>query len=97
MVLGEISVLLMFWLLAAIGMWAVAAFTASLYQADWSVTLLTRQYLEASGLTAPVTTLVDYSSHCKGIEYLICAAFCIAFPLFHHYINGSKRRESTRN
>ena len=34
-----------------------------------------------------VYTLVDFYQYIKGIEYLICVAFFIGFPLFYKYIN----------
>ena len=34
-----------------------------------------------------VYTLVDFYQYIKGIEYLICLAFFIAFPMFYKYIN----------
>ncbi|HEB50864.1 MAG TPA: hypothetical protein ENI89_09670 [Desulfobulbus sp.] len=96
-VIGGFSVLLIVWLFAAIGIWAVAALTVSLYQAEWSVSMLAHQYLEATGMTAPVHTLVDYYSHIKGMEYLLCALFFIAFPLFHSYLNRKTEKVSTRH
>jgi len=35
----------------------------------------------------PLHTLVDFYTHIKGIEYLICVAFFVAFPAFYSYIN----------
>jgi hypothetical protein len=35
-----------------------------------------------------VYTLVDFYTYIKGIEYLICIAFFIAFPMFYKYVNG---------
>lgn len=34
-----------------------------------------------------VYTLVDFYQYIKGIEYLICVAFFIGFPMFYRYIN----------
>ena len=34
-----------------------------------------------------VYTLVDFYQYIKGIEYLICIAFFIAFPMFYKYVN----------
>jgi len=31
--------------------------------------------------------LDDYYTHIKGIEYLICVAFFVAFPVFFKYVN----------
>ena len=74
-----------------IGVWSLVAFTAGLRGADWQVTELLRQYLIATGVVKPTHTLVDFYSHIKGIEYLICVAFFIAFPLFYRYVNKDIR------
>ena len=34
-----------------------------------------------------VYTLVDFYQYIKGIEYLICIAFFIGFPMFYKYLN----------
>lgn len=72
---------------AAIGFWSLLAFTAGLKQANWQITELLRQYLVATGVVKPSHTLVDFYSHIKGVEYLICIAFFVAFPLFYKYVN----------
>ena len=43
--------------------------------------------LEKIGQWESVHTLVDYYQYIKGIEYLICLAFFIAFPMFYKYLN----------
>jgi hypothetical protein len=45
------------------------------------------QILEKIGEWQSVHTLVDFYQYIKGIEYLICVAFFIAFPMFYKYIN----------
>ena len=70
-----------------IGIWSLLAFTAGLKQVDWQLTELLRQYLIATGVVKPTHTLVDFYSHIKGVEYLICVAFFVAFPLFFKYVN----------
>jgi hypothetical protein len=72
------------------GMWAVAAVIGGLNQVNWQVTELARQYLVASGMVRPIHTLVDFYTHIKGIEYIICVAFFVAFPLFFQYVNKQK-------
>ncbi|MBT8362318.1 MAG: hypothetical protein KJO32_15320 [Deltaproteobacteria bacterium] len=74
--------------------WAVAALIGGLNQANWQVTELARQYLVASGMISPIHTLVDFYTNIKGVEYLICVAFFVAFPLFYRYIN--KERKSVK-
>jgi hypothetical protein len=34
-----------------------------------------------------VYTLVDFYQYIKGVEYLICVAFFIGFPMFFRYLN----------
>jgi len=72
------------------GMWAVAAMIGGLNQVNWQVTELARQYLAASGMIRPIHTMVDFYTHIKGVEYIICAAFFVAFPLFFQYVNKQK-------
>lgn len=79
-----------------IGCWSLIAFLAGLKQADWQLTELLRQYLIATGVVKPSHTLVDYYSHVKGVEYLICVAFFVAFPLFYKYVNRDVKKLETR-
>ncbi|MEJ2136464.1 MAG: hypothetical protein P8X86_14640 [Desulfofustis sp.] len=79
-----------------IGIWSLLAFTAGLKQADWQLTELLRQYLIATGVVKPTHTLVDFYSHIKGVEYLICVAFFVAFPLFFKYVNKDVNEVETR-
>lgn len=34
-----------------------------------------------------VYTLVDFYQYIKGVEYLICVAFFVGFPVFYRYIH----------
>lgn len=82
---------------AAIGTWSVVVFMAGLKGANWQLTELLRQYLVATGVVKPTHNLVDFYSHIKGIEYLICVAFFVMFPLFYRYLNKDMRKvETTR-
>ena len=49
--------------------------------------------LTSIGEVKEVFTLVDYYSYIKSMEYLICVAFFVGFPMFYRYIN--KREEKT--
>ena len=40
----------------------------------------------------PLHTLVDFYTHIKGIEYLVCVVFFVAFPAFYRYISKEKRQ-----
>ena len=75
---------------ALIGLWATAALIGGLSSAG-SVSELARQYMVATGMITPLHTLVDYYTHIKGIEYLICVAFFVAFPAFYVYVNKEKK------
>ena len=79
-----------------IGLWAVAALIGGLNQAG-SVGELARQYMVATGMITPLHTLVDYYTHIKGIEYLICVAFFVAFPVFYVYVNKEKRTKRIKS
>ena len=74
------------------GLWVCAAFVGALHQANWQVSELARQYMLATGMMKPLHTLVDFYTHIKGVEYLICAAFFVAFPLFFKYVNKEPQR-----
>jgi len=80
---------------ALIGLWATAALIGGLSQAG-SVTELARQYMVATGMITPLHTLVDYYTHIKGIEYLICVAFFVAFPVFYTYVNKEKKQAEVK-
>jgi len=75
---------------ALIGLWATSALVSGLSQVG-SVSELERQYMVATGIVTPLHTLVDYYTHIKGIEYLICVAFFVAFPVFFTYVNKEKK------
>ena len=45
------------------------------------------QILDSIVEVQQVYTLVDFYQYIKGIEYLICVAFFIGFPMFYKYIN----------
>jgi len=74
---------------------AVATLIGGLYRVNWQVTELVRQYLIASGMIEPIHTLVDFYTHIKGIEYIICVAFFVAFPIFFQYVDRQKHHITT--
>ncbi|MFP7753633.1 hypothetical protein ACLG6S_03095 [Thermodesulfobacteriota bacterium B35] len=80
---------------ALISIWAMSAMVGVLYQSGWSVGELARQYLQATGISGSPHTLVEYYAHIKGIEYLICVVFFIAFPTFHAYVNREAGERET--
>lgn len=46
--------------------------------------------LQRIGEFKSINTLVDFYQYIKGVEYLICIAFFIGFPMFYKYINREK-------
>jgi quinol-cytochrome oxidoreductase complex cytochrome b subunit len=77
------------------GLLAFALLIAGLDRVNWQVTELIRQYLVASGMIRPIHTLVDFYTHIKGIEYIICVIFFIAFPIFYQYVDKRKANITT--
>ena len=45
--------------------------------------------LSSVGEFKEVFTMVDYYQYIKSVEYLICVAFFVGFPMFYRYINKS--------
>jgi hypothetical protein len=43
--------------------------------------------LSSVGEVKEIFTLVDFYQYIKGVEYLICVAFFVGFPMFYRYIN----------
>ena len=82
---------------AAIGIWAMTALTYSLSQSGWSVAELARQYMVAVGAIGEFETLVDFYTHIKGVEYIICVAFFAAFPAFFKYVNNTKAEATVKS
>lgn len=74
-----------------IGLWVATAVGFALARLDWQVGELARQYLVAIGLLQDYETLVDFYTHIKGVEYLICLAFLGSFPAFFKYLNQGKK------
>ncbi len=50
--------------------------------------------LTSVGEIKEVFTLVDFYQYIKGVEYLICVAFFVGFPMFYRCIN---QKEETGN
>ncbi len=76
---------------ALVGLWAVSAFVGALYSANGQISEVIRGYMVATGLITPIHNLVDYYTHIKGIEYLICVAFFVAFPVFYKSLSTQKQ------
>ena len=77
-------------------LWVAAAFVGALHQVNWQFSELDRQYMLATGMMKPLHTLVDFYSHIKGVEYLICVAFFVAFPVFFKYVKKTRKSEQCR-
>lgn len=74
-----------------ITLWVGAALISALSSVGWSVSTLAGQYMSAIGMVKPLHTLVDYYTHIKGIEYLICVAFFVAFPVFFKFVDKAPK------
>ena len=48
------------------------------------------ELLGAVGYTKSIHTLVDFYQYIKAVEYLICLAFFVSFPMFYRYLNKSQ-------
>jgi hypothetical protein len=66
-----------------VGLWAVVVLVGG--------SGLVRHYMVAIGMLKPLATEVDYYTHIKGIEYLICVVFFVVFPLFFRWVNAEKK------
>jgi len=77
-------------ILLAIGsifcLWASSAIVAGIVSAGGFVSFAS-MFMSSIGLTTTCFTLVDFYTSIKGIEYIICAMFFVAFPLFFSFIN----------
>lgn len=78
---------LMMSIAGVIGVWSMAAFISALRHSDWQFSKLIGSYLVSIGVIKEFNTLVDFYTHIKGIEYLVCVAFFVAFPIFYKYLN----------
>lgn len=77
-----------------VGAWVCAAVMFALAKMDWQVGELFRQYLVSVGLIQDFETLVDFYTHIKGVEYLICLAFLGTFPVYFKYLNRERKTVS---
>lgn len=48
----------------------------------------------ALGHVKSVYTLVDFYQYIKTVEYLICIAFFVGFPMFFRYLHNSGSKVS---
>ena len=49
------------------------------------------------GQIKEVFTLVDFYQYIKGVEYLICVAFFIGFPMFYRYLHNREQGSRTES
>lgn len=77
------------------GIWAFATLVTGLSSVNWQVSEMFRQFLVATGNIQEYETLVDYYTHIKGVEYLIAAAFFVAFPVFYKSLNQKEATVSS--
>ena len=55
------------------------------------------QTLGGIGQIKEVFTLVDFYQYIKGVEYLICVAFFIGFPVFYRYLHKREQDENAQS
>ncbi len=72
------------------GLWAVAAFVSALAHSNWQMSEVLRQYLIAIGVLKEFNTLVDFTTHIKGIEYILAVTFLCLFPGYYKALNRSR-------
>jgi len=48
------------------------------------------ELFSAIGHVKSVYTLVDFYQYIKTVEYLICVAFFVGFPMFYRYMMSGK-------
>ncbi|HEY3309594.1 MAG TPA: hypothetical protein VGJ93_14160 [Desulfuromonadaceae bacterium] len=51
------------------------------------------QLVQSIGEVKEVVTLVDFYQYIKSVEYLICIAFFVGFPMFYRYINAKQETD----
>lgn len=73
------------------GIWAIATMLGGLHRTGWNVAEFVRSGLVASGMIQPIHTMVDFYTHIKGIEYIICVMFFVVFPLFYRFVDKPER------
>jgi hypothetical protein len=78
-------------------LYSIAAVVSGLAQVNWQFSELLRQYIIAIGVAQEFHTLVDFYTHIKGVEYIICVAFLVAFPFFYRYLNRSTADQESAN
>jgi hypothetical protein len=83
-------------LAGAFGIWACMAFATGLASVDYQVTEMFRSFLVATGNLNEYSTLVDYYTHIKGVEYLMAGAFFVAFPIFYKFISKDTTQEAVK-
>ena len=79
-----------------VGLWVAASVVFALARVDWQVGEMARQYLVSIGLMQDYETMVDFYTHIKGVEYLICLAFLGTFPAYFRFLNRQKGAASSR-
>jgi len=54
------------------------------------------ELFSAIGQVKSVYTMVDFYQYIKTVEYLICIAFFVGFPMFYRYMSksGSAKQEA---
>jgi len=48
------------------------------------------EFFQRIGEVKSIYTMVDFYQYIKGVEYLICLAFFVGFPLLYRHIHSQK-------
>lgn len=83
-------------LAGAFGIWACMAFVTGLASVDYQVSEMFRSFLVATGNIDKYSTLVDYYTHIKGVEYLMAGAFFVVFPVFYKFISKDTTQDRAK-
>lgn len=54
-------------------------------------------FLQSVGQVKTVFTLVDFYTYIKSVEYLICLAFFVGFPILYRYIHQQNDDTAGKN
>lgn len=76
----------------ATGLWAFAACISGIITAG-GIAPFILSWMNAVGLIGEFSTLVGFYSHIKGVEYIICLAFLVAFPSFVRYLHKEDEKD----
>jgi len=93
---GNVAQKVMLFILGVIAIWVGAAFASDLAHSNGQVSQVIGQYFVSIGLVKDMHTLVDFYTHIKGVEYLICVVLFFAFPAYYIYMKRPSAKGPAR-